>query len=149
MRVFVIVAAGITLAGCSSTSNSSSWDLFKSKPAEATLQLESTPPGATATTSVGPSCTTPCSVTVATADSFTVSFALPKYQTETVPVTVSAQSGSPPVLDPNPAVADLKLAAAAKKPAKKKPHAAKPSATAPAASDPNSPFPPPPPVQQQ
>lgn len=144
MRVFVIVAAGITLAGCSSTSNSSSWDLFKSKPAEATLQLESTPPGATATTSVGPSCKTPCSVTVATADSFTVTFALAKYQSETVPVTVSTSMGSPPVLDPNPAVAELKPVAPAKKPAKKKPRAPKPSA-----DDANSPFPPPPPVQQQ
>ncbi|MBX9711344.1 MAG: hypothetical protein K2X60_09955 [Xanthobacteraceae bacterium] len=138
MRVFVFVAAGVALAGCSSTSMSS-MDFFKSKPVEVTLQLESTPPGATATTSVGPSCKTPCSVQVATADSFTVTYALPKYQSETIPVTVSAQSGSPPVLDPNPAVAELKSATAAKKPAKKKPRAAKP-----AADDAASPFPPPP-----
>jgi hypothetical protein len=126
----------------------SSMDFFKSKPAEATLQLESTPPGATATTSVGPSCKTPCSVTVATADSFTVTYTLAKYQPETVPVTVSAQSGSAPVLDPNPAVAELKLVAPAKKPAKKKPRAPKPAATEPGADDAASPFPPPPPVQQ-
>ncbi len=145
MRVFVIVAASVALAGCSSTSMPS-MDFFKSKPAEVTLQLESTPPGATATTSVGPSCKTPCSVSVATADSFTVTYALAKYQSETLPVTVSTSAGSPPALDPNPAIAELKPVAAAKKPAKKKPRAPKPAATG--ADDATSPFPAPPPAQQ-
>ena len=138
MRVIAVVAVSLGLAGCSSTS----FDMFKSKPPEVTLQLESVPPGADATTSVGPGCKTPCSVTVAAADNFTVTYALKKYQPETVQVTVTKQTGSPPVLDPNPVVAELKPATPVKKPAKKKPRA---PAAAPA-DDPGdgaaSPFPP-------
>ncbi len=140
MRFFLFVAAGVMLAGCSSTSTPS-MDFFKSKPVEVALQLESTPPGATATTSLGPSCTTPCSVPVAASDNFTVTYTLNKFQSATVPVTVTTQMGSPPILDPNPAVAELQPTTPARRPAAKR-RAAKPKAAAPAATD-SSPFPPP------
>jgi hypothetical protein len=144
MRVLVIVAAGFSLAGCSSMS---SMDIFKTTPPEVTLQLDSVPPGADAVTSVGPGCKTPCEVKVATNESFTVTYTLPKYQPQTLQVTVVSQPGEV-VLDPNPAVAELALAAPAK-PAKRKRHvarAAKPAPAAPAAAPapaPDaSPFPP-------
>lgn len=143
MRFFVFVTAGVMLAGCSSTSTPS-MDFFKSKPVEVALQLESTPPGATATTSLGPSCKTPCSVSVAASENFTVTYALNKFQSATVPVTVTTQMGSPPVLDPNPAVAELQPTTPARRPAATKRRAAKPKAAAPAAAgDDSSPFPPP------
>ncbi len=146
MRVLVIVAAGLSLAGCSSMS---SMDIFKTTPPEVTLQLDSVPPGADATTSVGPGCKTPCSVKVATNENFTVTYTLPKYQPQTLQVTVVTQPGEV-LLDPNPAVAELELAAPAK-PAKRKPRvarapksAAAAPAQAPAAAAPQaaSPFPP-------
>ncbi|RTL51285.1 MAG: hypothetical protein EKK40_10615 [Bradyrhizobiaceae bacterium] len=144
MRVFLLVTASVLLAGCSSTSMPS-MDFFKSKPVEVALQLESTPPGATATTSLGPSCKTPCSVSVAASENFSVTYGLAKYQTATVPVTVTTQMGSPPVLDPNPAVAELQPLTPTRKTASKK-RAAKPKAAAPDSDD-SSPFPPPPPAQ--
>lgn len=144
MRFFVLVAAGFALAGCSSSSMPS-MDLFKSKPAEVSLQLESTPPGATATTSLGPSCTTPCSVSVAATENFTVTYALNKFQSATVPVTVTTQFGSPTVLDPNPVTAELQPTTPARRTTKRR--AAKSKAAAPAASDSSSPFPPPPAAQ--
>jgi hypothetical protein len=130
MRIVLIVAAGLCLAGCSST------DFFKSTPPEATLQLDSSPGGADATTSVGPGCMTPCSVKVPADENFTVTYALPKYQSETVQVTVVKQPGSDPILDPNPAVAELTaLPPPAKKKPRHKPKAApKASSAAPAAA---------------
>ncbi len=59
-QVIVIAAAGLSLAGCSSLS----WDAFKSAPPAVPVQLASTPPGADARTSLGPGCTTPCSVNI-------------------------------------------------------------------------------------
>ena len=61
-RVIVIAAAGFSLAGCGSLS----WDAFKSTPPPMQIQLESTPPGADARTSLGPGCKTPCSVNIPT-----------------------------------------------------------------------------------
>lgn len=148
MRVVTIVAASLCLglAGCSSTSTSSFSDWFKTTPPDVDLQLDSTPPGADAVTSLGQSCKTPCTVKVPAKDNFTVTFSLPKYQPETVPVNVVTQSGGSPILEPNPATAELQLAKPAK-PARRKPHAqaAKPPAAAPAAAAPaqnSSPFPP-------
>ncbi len=126
MRVVLIVAAGLSLAGCSST------DFFKSTPPQVTLQLDSTPPGADATTSVGPGCKTPCSVQVPAGENFTVTYALAKYQPATMEVTVVKQSGADPILDPNPVVAELQPATPPKKP-KRKPHPKPKAAAAPAA----------------
>jgi hypothetical protein len=154
-RVIAIALAGVSLAGCSSLS----WDMFKSAPTTMQIQLESTPPGAEARTSMGPGCKTPCSVTVPVPDaSFAVSYTLDRHQPATVPVNVIKNPGdfSTPAsitTDPNPVFAQLE-AAAPPKPAKKahrpKPKNPKavPAAAAPAAG---SPFPdpsaaPPPPA---
>src|SRR5882762_1511547 len=142
-RVLAIAVAGASLAGCSSFS----MDYFKSAPPPVQVQLESVPPGADATTSVGPGCKTPCSVAVAAPDAgFTVTFAMPRFQPVTVPVQVIRNPGdfaSPAstTIDPNPVVAELKPAgppprAKPMRP-KKKPKPAAAAAAAPA----GSPFP--------
>jgi hypothetical protein len=137
MRVALIVAAGLCLAGCSST------DFFK--PPQVTLQMDSTPPGADAVTSIGPGCKTPCSVQVPADKNFTVTYNLAKYEPATVEVTVVKQSGSDPILDPNPAVVELVAVTPPKKP-KRKPHPKpKPKAAAPAEPAPATAAAPPPP----
>jgi hypothetical protein len=143
--VFVVVAAGLSLAGCSSLS----LDAFKSAPPSVTVQLDSVPPGAEAVTSVGPSCRTPCSVAVPANGNFTVTYTLNKFQSATVPVQVTVLPGdftSPPstTVDPNPVFAELQPAVPAKKAKptirKKKPKAKPAAAAAPA----TTPFPDPP-----
>ena len=53
------------------------------------VQLESTPPGADARTSLGPGCKTPCSVTVAAPETgFSVTYTLNRFQPATIPVQV-------------------------------------------------------------
>ena len=59
-RVIAIAVAGYSVAGCSSFS----LDSFKPTPPTVQIQLESTPPGADAVTSLGPACKTPCAVAV-------------------------------------------------------------------------------------
>lgn len=146
MRIIAIVAAGLSLASCSSMS---SMDLFKSTPPEVELQLDSVPQGADAVTSAGPGCKTPCSVKVVAGDNLSVTYTLAKYEPETVPVQVVKQTGAPPVLDPNPVVAELRPATPPKKtrkraPAKRAAPKAAPAAPAAAPAQNNSPFPPPP-----
>lgn len=108
-RVIVIAATALSLAGCSSFST----DYFKSTPPTVQLQLESTPPGAEARTSIGPSCKTPCSVSVTAPEGgFSVSYTLNKFQPVTIPVQVSGSAGnlvtsSTIKVDPNPVVAEL------------------------------------------
>ena len=108
-RVIAIAVTAISLAGCSSFST----DYFKSTPPTTQLQLESTPPGAEARTSIGPSCKTPCSVTVTAPEGgFTVSYTLNKFQPATIPVQVIRTPGdlltaSTTKIDPNPVVAEL------------------------------------------
>ena len=128
---------------------------MKTAPAATTMQFESEPAGAEARTSLGQSCRTPCTLAV-TSSEFTVSFALPGYQGQTVPVrVVPSTDGSDPEgqrLVPNPVFVELQPAGAApaKKPApaKKKPKAAPraaPTAMAPEpapAPAPASPWPP-------
>lgn len=142
-RVIAIAFAGISLAGCSSFS----LDSFKPTPPLVPVQLESTPPGADATTSLGPGCKTPCTVTVSAPDAgFAVSFALPKFQPVTVPVQVIRNPGdfsSPAttIIEPSPVFAELKPAAPppkVRKPLRPKPK--KPKAAA-APADAGSPFP--------
>lgn len=146
MRIIVVVAAGLGLAGCSSFSMP---DMFKSTPPSATIQLESLPAGAEARASSGETCKTPCSLSVAAAENFSVTFSLPKYQPETVPVQIIRDpSGPGVVVDPNPVYAELQPALPTKKGARAAPKAApkaqkpRPAAAGPAES--NSPFPPPP-----
>jgi hypothetical protein len=143
-RVIVIAAAGLSLAGCSSFS----MDSLRPAPTPVTIQLDSTPPGADAVTSLGPSCKTPCSLPITADSSFSVTFNLPKYAPLTVPVTVTKTPGdfvtaAVTVVDPNPVVGELQPATPprrARKPVRRKPAAA----AAPAAAEPaggTTPFP--------
>ena len=77
------------------------------------MQFESEPAGAEARTSLGQTCRTPCSLAVA-ANEFTVSFTLPGYQPQTVPVRIVASTEAaprakpaPPRLVPNPVFVEL------------------------------------------
>lgn len=138
-HVIAIAIAAASLAGCSSFS----LDSFKSAPPLVKVALESEPPGADATTSTGPGCKTPCSIDVPAPDAgFSVTFAMPKFQSATVPVQVIRSPGdytSPPVTttDPSPVFAELQPAAPpakARKPMRpKKPKPAK-AAAAPVAA---------------
>lgn len=141
LRFIIIAAAGVGLAGCSSTS----FDALKPSPPTVTVELESVPPGADARTSQGQSCKTPCSVAVPAAEGFSVSYTLANYQPLTVPVQVAHQPGdftSPAAttVDPNPVVGELQPVTPPK-PVRKRPRkprapkaTAAPATTAPAAS---------------
>jgi hypothetical protein len=143
MRLVIAIAfAGVSLAGCSSVS----WDMFKSTPPTVQVQLESSPPGAEAHTSLGPGCKTPCSVSVPAPDApFTVSFTLNKHLPASVPVNVIKNPGdlSTPAsitTDPNPVFAELQPATPPK-PVKKPHRPKKPKAPKPAPAAGGSPFP--------
>lgn len=157
MRIIVVVAAGIGLAGCSSLSLPSMPSFGSSAPVATTIQMESLPIGAEAKTSTGQSCKTPCALSVPAAESFTVTFSLPKYQSETVQVQVqrqaadytdpdnqAANSSANVLVEPNPVYAELQPAAPQKKgKAAPKTASAAPKAKRAAPPEP-SPFPPPP-----
>jgi hypothetical protein len=145
-RVIAVAACGFILAGCSISMPS--FDLFRSAPSTEQLRIESEPPGADATSSQGPSCRTPCELTVPTAGELAITFALNGYQQMTVPVrseaptpTVAGEPAGAPRLQPNPVYAELqpiapqRPAKRKRPPAKKKAVATKP-APAPAASVP-------------
>jgi hypothetical protein len=151
-RVIAIAAAAIGLAGCSSYSSGDYFSSFKSAPPPVQLQLESTPPGAEARTSLGPFCKTPCSASVTPPDgmtSFLVNYSMPGLQPVSVPVRIVRTEGSvfssgTVKVEPNPVIAELRPAAPPPKPPGKpmRPKRKKPkdSAAAPAGSafpDPN------------
>jgi hypothetical protein len=150
-RVMIIAAASIALAGCSSLSLPG-MSSPPPPPTTVSLQLESVPPGATATPSTGGGCKTPCSVDVPATEPLSVTFTLARYQPQTVavqPVQTAAETSSsifssppPPKaeMDPNPVHADLQRAGpqrrGAKRRAVKRParaSAAAPASVAPAA----------------
>jgi hypothetical protein len=147
-RVIAIAAAGLTLAGCSSFSTPEylTVDYYKPKPPTAQVQLESTPSGAEARTSIGPGCKTPCSVSITPPDTgFTVSYSMPGREPVTVPVQVTRiegglfSSGTVKV-DPNPVIAELRLPAPppkAQKPMRPKRKKPNDTAAAPASVFPN------------
>ena len=129
--------------------------MFKSAPPNVQVQLESSPPGADAKTSLGSGCKTPCSVSVPAPNGpFTVSYALNKFQPASVPVNVIRNPGdfttpASVTTDPNPVFAELQPATPPKpvrkphRPRKPKPAAAAPAAAEPTAATPaaGSPFP--------
>ena len=163
-RVVIIAACGLSLASCSSMPSWMQFDTPKPAPVATTMQFESEPAGAEARTSSGQTCRTPCSVAV-TSTEFTVTFTLPGFQPQTVPVRAVAaeapqRSGfgeqPAPRLVPNPVFVQLQRIApppaVRRKPApaqsKRKP-APRPAPTAMAptpapAPAPASPWPPPP-----
>src|ERR1700753_2440386 len=119
-RVIVIAVAGVSLAGCSSFS----MDAFKPTPPTVQVQLDSTPPGADARTSLGQGCKTPCSVSMTPPEGgFSVTYTKDKFQPATVPVQVVHVDGdfttaAKTNIEPNPVVAELQ-AEAPPKPARK------------------------------
>jgi hypothetical protein len=152
-RVIVISLAGIALTGCASFSVPGLGFLTPAPPV-ATLQLESMPSGAEARTSAGPSCRTPCAVSVP-AEPLTVTFTLDRFEPQTVPVQPLQQTIVNPnvdvggasyvvELDPNPVFAQLAPAAPPKRATRRPPPkrvAKRPPAEAPPPA--GSPFPPP------
>jgi hypothetical protein len=137
-RVIVIAVAGLGLAGCSSFS----LDAFKSTPPTLQVQLESRPPGADARTSLGPSCKTPCSVSVPAPDveNFSVTYSLNKYQPATVQVNLIKNPGdlttaASVTTDPNPVVAELQPIGPPPRMHRPKPKKPKPPKTAAAPAD--------------
>jgi hypothetical protein len=147
-RVIAFAVTGLILAGCSS-----------SPPRQPTMQidLESTPPGADARTSMGQGCKTPCAINVPIPETdFSVSYTLNDFQPVTVPVRVSGNPAgflSPGTtrIDPNPVVAELQPVAPPPKPARKPMRPKKPKDTAGAPPAAGSAFPapgqsPPPPA---
>jgi hypothetical protein len=139
-RAIVVAATAISLAGCSS---SDTFSYFKSAPPTIQVQLESTPPGADARTSLGPGCKTPCSVSVTPPDgvtSFLVNYSMAGLQPASVPVRVVRVDGgmfssNTVKAEPNPVVTELRPPPPPPAPAKPmRPKRKKPPAEAPAAA---------------
>jgi hypothetical protein len=122
-----VAILGIGLAGCGVSNWIPSWDLkFPSAPPPAsTVQVESEPAGAEAKSSVGPSCRTPCALTIASANPFTVTFTLAGYESQTVPVAPRPagdprDTGEALKFEPDPVYAQLEpVPAKGKRPAAK------------------------------
>jgi hypothetical protein len=134
-RAFAMAAVATTLAGCSSSMDS--FNYFKSTPPTVQVQLESTPPGADARTSIGPGCKTPCSVTVTPGEttSFTVNYSLAGREPASMPVQVTKTSGGAFSADtfkvsPNPVMAELQPVAPPPKAKPMRPKRKKPAAAA-------------------
>jgi hypothetical protein len=168
MRRAIVSAASLgalsaALAGCGSLSSAfgPGGGFLSSEPPSVTVQLDSRPPGAQATTSVGPACRTPCTIQVPTVQGFSVTFTLDRYAPMTVPVEVVTEGtaefdegGDPkrimgePRPSPNPVFAALEPSRPAKGKAspKRQPAAAPPPQAAKRAVAPpaDSGFPPPP-----
>jgi hypothetical protein len=102
IRVFIVVACGLGLSACSSSSmpampampslpSLSDFDLgLKSlfEPQPVMLKVDSDPPGADARSSTATSCRTPCALAFKTAGEFTVDVSLNGYEPQTLPIRV-------------------------------------------------------------
>jgi hypothetical protein len=104
-RAVALAAAGLGLASCSSTATSTFTNTFKQKPTTTLMLIESNPAGATAKTSTGQTCKTPCTMLIGTGSDFTVAFTLDGYAPQTLPVHATMASGGwtdapSPKLDP-------------------------------------------------
>ncbi|RAI33412.1 hypothetical protein [Rhodoplanes serenus] len=140
-RVLAVAAGGILLAGCESLSSFQIPSFGIGGPATAALNLESDPPGAEARLSSGATCRTPCALPVPLVGEIAVTFTLPGYQPQTVPVrTVRAESGqgdpefaaASVQLEPNPVY--VELAAVPPPPQKRRPNTQRPRASQPTAA---------------
>ena len=167
-RVLVIAASGLTLAACAGAGTSSLQFPKMEAAGSVALRFESSPAGAEVQVPDGRTCVTPCSLSVP-ANEMSVTFSLPDFQPETVPIHVATAPASTdpfalppePRLAPNPVFADLRpVSAPPRRNVKKKPVVAQsqsrpvpasraaPAAMAPPppapAPAPSSPWPPPP-----
>jgi hypothetical protein len=143
----LIAACGLALSGCTGTSTTAG--LFATAnpppPQHWTLHVKSEPPGAEAKVPQGPSCRTPCELTLPMADT-SVTVTLAGYHGQTIPVkwlpatfhyemyerTEEPQAIEYPTdFSPNPVIARLDPAPAG--PAKRKPKPKRQTAAAPAA----------------
>jgi len=142
-RVIAVAATAISLSGCASFSSSDTFSYFRSAPPSIKVQLESSPPGADARTSIGPGCKTPCSVSVTPPDgvtSFLVNYSMPGRQPASMPVSIIKDPGGMFASDtfrvsPNPVMAELQpppppAPARPMRPKRKKPAAAPAAAPA-------------------
>src|SRR5580693_6338314 len=77
---FALVICGLGLAACGSSQTLPGLDAFKPKPTTTTLLVQSNPDGADARSSLGGTCRTPCTMAIATAGDFTISFARDGYE---------------------------------------------------------------------
>jgi hypothetical protein len=147
-RLFAIAACGFSLAACSTAPSWMQFGPSTVAPAATTMQFESEPAGAEARTSLGQTCRTPCSLAVAGTE-FTVSFTLPGYEPQTVPIRAvtpndpvdhDAGQTDGPRLVPNPVFVELQPAGAPPPPptVRRRP-APPPSATRPSATRPSPP----------
>jgi hypothetical protein len=152
-RAITVAACGLALASCSSLSlNMPNFDLLTAEPVDADLTIDSAPPGAEARASNGGVCRTPCTLSVAGTDDFTVTYTLDGYVPQTVPIRLIQPMRSamidltPPRLDPNPVFAQLEPAPPPPAPPPPNPPPVKrrqrPQTTPPAPPPPSQPFPP-------
>jgi hypothetical protein len=154
-RVIVILSGALALAACSSSSTPdwmktpdlSGMNALKSTPMLDTVRFESEPPGATAKTSNGQTCRTPCALALPVNAPLTVTFSLNGYEPDTEKIELIASNTtlddapSHPQLQPNPVFAELTPAPPTKPAAAKKPPAKQTSAVRPAAKPATRPTP--------
>ena len=76
MRIFATFVAGLLVTGCASVTRGTTNQ----------VQINSSPPEAHARTSMGHSCTTPCTLQFARRDEFTVLISKPGYHSVEIPV---------------------------------------------------------------
>jgi hypothetical protein len=122
-RIILIVACGFTLTACADYLPSfPSFGFLKSSAPMEQLRIESEPQGAEAKSSQGPTCQTPCELSVASSSDFLVTVSMTGYRTLTIPVRPESPGGQ---LQPNPVFAELQPVVrptpATKPPVKKKP----------------------------
>jgi len=72
----VVIGTAFSVAGCATVTRGTTDQ----------VQIQSNPPGAVASTSMGYSCTTPCALSVPRKDEFSVVISKPGYQEQTVEV---------------------------------------------------------------
>lgn len=120
-----VIACGLALAGCGSWMPTIDFTgPLNQQPAGVPLPVDSEPPGAEARASTGATCRTPCALPVVPSGDLAVSFMLPGFLPQTVPVRVVAadfrEFGGQVHFDPNPVFAQLEPAPPPPKTIKKK-----------------------------
>jgi hypothetical protein len=90
---FALVICGLGLAACGSSQTTPGLDAFKPKPTTTALLIQSNPDGADVRSSLGGTCRTPCTMAIATAGDFTISFARDGYEPQTVTVHSTMSEG--------------------------------------------------------